>query len=395
MDIARATTRDAPGGVFDGARVPRAGATPGPGEHWPDDEAAAGKKETGRGFAFPATGHASAGGALDAALRGRETPGPGEHWPEDGESRSHESRAPGFTMPKSSRDKSSRTSLTPGPGEFHPETDERGVAVGGGREPGRGAPDMAKATGRSAAGGAFDARDGPGPGEHHPDLVFDDAGVPSSTKKGVRWSEPPTRRARARALAGPGPGEYEVSRARATGAATMPKAPRRSGLVARDAALRPGPADYEPDDDAPHPMTVAGLLRRRMASGRGAPAPEDAAAARGGAAARAAARRLRSPPRPGVGEYEAGPSAFADRGKGVKMPSRAPWERLASLEASRGSNLPPSRYDPKPEAAARRLKPGRRAPRGDDFQDSYRSARAGTFGVKAKGGHKGKGVDLW
>ena len=395
VDIARATTRDAPGGVFDGARVPRAGATPGPGEHWPDDEAAAGKKETGRGFAFPATGHASAGGALDAALRGGETPGPGEHWPEDGESRSHESRAPGFTMPKSSRDKSSRTSLTPGPGEFHPETDERGVAVGGGREPGRGAPDMARATGRSAAGGAFDARDGPGPGEHHPDLVFDDAGVPSSTKKGVRWSEPPDEARAPRASPGPGPGEYEVSRARATGAATMPKAPRRSGLVARDAALRPGPADYEPDDDAPHPMTVAGLLRRRMASGRGAPAPEDAAAARGAAAARAAARRLRSPPRPGVGEYEAGPSAFADRGKGVKMPSRAPWERLASLEASRGSNLPPSRYDPKPEAAARRLKPGRRAPRGDDFQDSYRSARAGTFGVKAKGGHKGKGVDLW
>ena len=154
-------------------------------------------------------------------------------------------------MPKSSRDKSSRTSLTPGPGEFHPETDERGVAVGGGREPGRGAPDMAKATGRSAAGGAFDARDGPGPGEHHPDLVFDDAGVPSSTKKGVRWSEPPDE-ARAARSPGPGPGEYEVSRARATGAATMPKAPRRSGLVARDAALRPGPADYEPDDDAPH-----------------------------------------------------------------------------------------------------------------------------------------------
>ena len=79
----------------------------------------------------------------------------------------------------------------------------------------------------------------------------------------------------------------------------------------------------------------------------------------------------------------------------MKMPSRAPWERLASLEASRGSNLPPSRYDPKPEAAARRLKPGRRAPRGDDFQDSYRSARAGTMGVEAKGGRKGKGVDLW
>ena len=276
MDIARATTRDAPGGVFDGARVdPRAGVTPGPGEHWPDDEAAASgseKKEAGRGFAFPATGHASAGGALDAALRGGETPGPGEHWPEDGESRSHESRAPGFTMPKSSRDKSSRTSsLTPGPGAFHPETDERGVAVGGGREPGRGAPDMAKATGRSAAGGAFDARDGPGPGEHHPDLVFDDARA-NSTKKGVRWSEPPDEaRAVRRAPPGPGPGEYEASRARATGAATMPKAPRRSGLVARDAALRPGPADYEPDDDAPHPMTVAGLLRRRMASGRGAP----------------------------------------------------------------------------------------------------------------------------
>ena len=46
-----------------------------------------------------------------------------------------------------------------------------------------------------------------------------------------------------------------------------------------------------------------------------------------------------------------------------------------------------------PETHARAL---RRAPRGDDFQDSYRSARAGTIGGRStKGGHKGKGVDLW
>ena len=386
VDIARGTTRDAPGGVFDKALSTKS-LTPGPGEFWPDE--GTDKKKNRRGFAFPSTTHASAGGALDSVLRAGETPGPGEHWPEDGDGLTTVggARAPGFTMPKSARDDGKRgTTDTPGPGAFHPDGDTSDVRV-------RGAVNMGKATGRSAAGGVFDTRDGPGPGEHHPELVFDDgrslSPVAASKRKGVRWSEPPDEtKKRGAASPGPGPGEYESARTPSAGAATMPKAPRRSSLVARDAAQRPGPADYEPDDDAPHPMTVAGLLRRRMASGRGE-SPQNAAEARRLAAARAAARRIRSPPRPGVGEYDTGKSSFR-LDKGVKMPGREPWERLASLEASRGSNLPPSKYDPKPEAAARRLKPGRRAPRVDDFADSFRSAG----GTLAKGG-KGKGVELW
>ena len=92
-----------------------------------------------------------------------------------------------------------------------------------------------------------------------------------------------------------------------------------------------------------------------------------------------------------MGEYETGKSSFRTD-KGVKMPGREPWERLASLEASRGSNLPPSKYDPKPEAAARRLKPGRRAPRGNDFEDSYGRSAGGTA---ARGGEGKRGVDVW
>ena len=399
VDIGRATTRDAPGGVFDGARA-GAGATPGPGEFWPDDGTAHGAAARDRrGFAFPSTGHASAGGALDAALRAGATPGPGEHWPEDGDvSRAlGGARAPGFTMPKSSRDGARATVETPGPGAFHPEIDERGVESGGEKKP-RGALDMGKATGRSAAGGVFDTRDGPGPGEHHPDLVFDDGEAltpgAASRRKGVRWSEPPDEDATKRTSTTPGPGEYEAKRMGSKGAATISKAPRRSSLVARDAAHRPGPADYEPDDDAPHPMTVAGLLRRRMASGRGG-RPEDAAEARRATAARAAARRAQSPPRPGAGEYETGTSSFRTD-KGVKMPSREAWERLASREASRGSNLPPTRYDPKPESLSRRRRHSSKiqstsAARGGDFQDSYRSA-SGTAAVR---GGKGKGVDRW
>ena len=292
VDIARATTRDAPGGA-DNARVPRAGATPGPGEHWPDDEAAAGKKETGRGFAFPATGHASAGGALDAALRGGATPGPGEHWPEDGESRSHESRAPGFTMPKSSRDKSSRTSLPPGPGNS-----TRRRTSGASRSAAGANPDAARRTWpRLPVDPPPAARSTPGtdPGRESttPTWCLTMRASPLPRRRACAGASPPTS-ARAARLAGPRSGRVRgVARAH-DGRRDDAEAPRRSGLVARDAALRPGPADYEPDDDAPHPMTVAGLCDAGWRAGAGA-APEDAAAARGAAEARAAARRLRSP----------------------------------------------------------------------------------------------------
>ena len=238
-------------------------------------------------------------------------------------------------MPKSSRDKSSRTSLTPGPGEFHPETDERGVAVGGGREPGRGAPDMAKATGRSAAGGAFDARDGPGPGEHHPDPCSTMRASPLPRRRACAGASPPTRRARRAPRRAPARRVRGVARARdgrrddAEGTAAVRTGGARRRAPPRAGGPRAGTTTRAaPDDGRGAPATPDGERAR-------APAPEDAAAARGAAAARAAARRARSPPRPGVGEYEAfRPRAFADRGKGVKMPSRAPWERLAPLEAS-------------------------------------------------------------
>ena len=271
VDIRRGTARDAPGGAF--GRV-GADATPGPGEFELDGEAearvAARRKRRGAVDIGRSSARDAPGGVFDGAGAGGDA--------------------------------------TPGPGAFHPKIDERGVAVRETHGKPRGPVDMGKTTGRSAAGGAFDTRDGPGPGEHHPDLVFDDAEAALSPgaalrRKGVRSSEPHDagkEKARSLAAPGPGPGEYEAARSRPTGAATIPKAPRRSSLVPRDATSRPGPADYEPEDDAPHPLTIAGLLRQRMVSRRGG-RPWDAGRAGRAAASRGAARRAQSPPRRGGG----------------------------------------------------------------------------------------------
>lgn len=366
VDIRRSTTRNAPGGVFDGIGDD----TPGPGAFWPDGE----RKNT-RGLQFSSTSHASKGGALDAALRGGETPGPGEFWPDDSDTQKEGARVPGFTMPRSQRDigkTGGDDEVSPGPGEFYPEIDSRTGAAGGktlGSRRGT-VVDMNRGTGRETRGGGFDTREGPGPGEHYPDLVFDDGrGGKSSKSRGVKWSDLPEKNESDKKVFVPGPGEYEPKLLQTVGPATMPKAPKRSSLVTRDAENRPGPGEHEPDDDRPNPMTVVGLLRRKMATGvRVEPTPEQRRAAND----RRALRAESAANRPGPSSYDI-PNSSIRNDKGVKVQTRKRWERLGDMEAAGGSGMGPGKYNPKPEAVAPRLKPGKRVPRGNDFEDSYRS----------------------
>ena len=384
VDIGRGTNRDAPGGVFDGIKN-GTDASPGPGEFWRDGDSGEGLLSSGqkKGFQFPSTSHASFGGALDHLMRGGDTPGPGEHWPDDegtsgGRGREGSRRVAGFTMPRSQRDvgketRGSRGEDSPGPGEFDAEIDDR---------TGRTAVNMGRATGREAWGGVFDTKQtSPGPGEHAPE--FEDEGGKSIRQKGVKWSD---LRDGKNNLDGvdafaPGPGEYEPVTLRTVGPSTMPKAKKRSSLVSRDAAQRPGPGEHEPDDDTPNPMTVAGLLRKRAQMGNKVEAtPEQLKAAE----MRRLRRQSTDPPLPGPASYDVKAGGIRND-KGVKMQSRKRWEKLGDMESTGGSGLPPGKYDPKPEAAAARLKPGNRVPRGNDFEDTFRSTK----------GKAPRGLDTW
>ena len=392
VDIARGTGRDAPGGALDAAR--RAADAPGPGEHWPDEtrddaaeDAAARRKKNARGFSFARTGHGSVGGALDAATRRADEPGPGEFWPDEdadaasrGGSRKKASAA-GYTIPRTGHgsvggalDAARRAANEPGPGDFWPEDAPGG---GGGGSVGRkGTPgysrDIGKTPGRDAGGGAFDvaARETPGPGAHWPDETN------TNTRRGVSFGKPP--KPKPPSGSGPGPGEYEISAERARGAGTMPRAARRfsTGGSARDGEDRPAPGDHEPEV---HPKTVAGLLRDAMRQPGTLRPPTKTRRVRWADDAGAGPGPEPGPgpgAYPGPGNYDAPKNPNVGKNKGATVASRKAWERAAAREAQ-GSGLAPSRYGyPNRDAASRGLTVARRAPRGNDFEDTRATTKS-------------------
>ena len=289
--IAR-TGHDAYGGALDAARG--AGATPGPGEHHPEDGVCVAKsgstsKSPPRGPNLARmTGRSAAGGPLDAARDGADTPGPGEHYP-----------------------------------------DLEGTTSGRGAAGSRGRGVKIPAAGRDAPGGPLDAarrgRDAPGPGEYHPDDGV--AKISSSTTskmppRGVHFGRPPPAPRRG-ADAGPAPGEYHPDepvaapprgilkkRSTATPGVTIPRAEGGSSLVAKDAGDRPGPGEYDAEF---HPKTIAGLVREALKKpgAMGEPPPT---------------RRKRFADGPGPGEYHAEEDPSRRGGVGITIKTRKAWE---------------------------------------------------------------------
>ena len=371
VDIARGTGREAPGGALDVAR--RGADNPGPGEHWPDDNStSSSRKKNARGFSFARTGHGSVGGAHDAARRAADEPGPGEFWPDEdvraAAARRKKSGA-GYTIPRTGHgavggalDAARRAANEPGPGDFWPE-DAPGGSVGRKKTSGY-SRDIGKTPGRDAAWGSSDvgARDSPGPGAHWPDET--DARA-NANARGVSFGKPPRPKPPSSPSRGPGPGEYEVLAERARGAGSMPRAARRfaTGGSARDGDDRPAPGDHEPEV---HPKTVAGLLRDAMRQPGSLRPPTKT-------------RKVRWADEdgdPGPGNYDAPKNPNVGKNKGATVASRKAWERAAAREA-RGSGLAPSRYGyPNRDAASRGLTVARRAPRGNDFEETRATTKS-------------------
>ena len=145
----------------------------------------------------------------------------------------------------------------------------------------------------------------------------------------------------------------------------MPRAARRfaTGGSARDGDDRPAPGDHEPEV---HPKTVAGLLRDAMRQPGSLRPPTKT-------------RKVRWADEdgdPGPGNYDGPKNPTVGKNKGATVASRKAWERAAAREA-RGSGLAPSRYGyPNRDAASRGLTVARRAPRGNDFEETRATTKS-------------------